>query len=62
MPNEKVKPIVDQITDALLDKLADSDLYGEAIVSKLREAASKGKLSSYKTVIEAINTPRGTTA
>ncbi len=56
MSDEKAKPILDQITDLFLEKLTASELYNKAIIAKLREAASKGKLSSHKALIEAITT------
>jgi hypothetical protein len=57
MPDQEVKSISEQIIDDLFDRLSKSKVYNETVLTKLKEAAAKGKLISPKTLIEAINTP-----
>ena len=59
MPDQEVKPIAEQIVDDLFNRLEKSESYDEATLAKLKEVASSGKLTSYKAIIGAINTPEG---
>jgi hypothetical protein len=55
MPDKDATPIAEQIVEDLLNKLQKSEIYNEAIVKKLKEAASNGKLTSARTIIDAIS-------
>jgi hypothetical protein len=57
MTSGGMKPITEQIIDDLLSRLYKSEIYDESIITKLKEATSKGKLPSFKTVIDIITTP-----
>jgi hypothetical protein len=59
MPDKEVTPIAEQIVEDLFKKLQNSEIYNEAIVKKLEEAASNGKLTSIKTIIDAISLAEG---
>ncbi len=59
MPDQEVKPIAEQIVEDLFNRLEKSESYDEATLAKLKEVASSGKLTSYKAIISAINTPEG---
>ena len=57
MPDEKVKSIEEQIIEELFSKLQKSKVYDELVITKLKQVASNGKLTSSKAVIEAISIP-----
>ena len=57
MPDQELKSIEEQIVDDLFNRLTKSEVYNEIVLTKLKEAASKGKLTSSKTIIDAISTP-----
>ena len=51
----KGQSIPEQIIEATLSRLERSDVYDEVVLGKLKEVAAKGKLTSIKTVIDAIS-------
>ena len=57
MPDQEVKPIAEQIIEELFNRLEKSEAYNEAIITKLKEVASSGKLTSSKAIIDAISIP-----
>jgi hypothetical protein len=57
MPDQEVKSIAEQIVEDLFNRLQRSEVYNEAVITKLKQAASNGKLTSFKTITDAISTP-----
>ena len=57
MPDQEVQPIAEQIVEELFNRLEKSEAYNEAIITKLKEVASSGKLTSSKAIIGAISIP-----
>jgi len=57
MPDQEVKPIAEQIIEELFNRLEKSEAYNEAIITKLKEVASSGKLTSSKAITDAISIP-----
>jgi len=57
MPDQGVKSISEQIIDDLFNRLQKSEVYNEAIITKLKQVASSGKLTSSKAIIDVISTP-----
>ncbi len=55
MPDQGVKSISEQIIEDVFNRLKKSEFYNEAIINKLEDIASKGKLTSPKTIIDAIS-------
>ena len=57
MPQQELKSVTEQIIDELFNKLQDSEVFNEAIIAKLKEDASSGKLTSVKKILDTISTP-----
>jgi len=53
----EMKSISEQIVDDLFNRLEQSDVYDDQAIAKLKELASRGKLTSPKAVIDAIGVP-----
>lgn len=55
MPDQEVKSISEQIIEDVFKRLKKSEFYNEAVIIKLQDIASKGKLTAPKTIIDAIS-------
>ena len=49
------KSIPEQIIEAMLSRLEKSDAYDQTVLSKLKQVAASGKLTSVKAVTQAIS-------